>query len=46
VIDGKLVDILHTGVVVAAHVQRLREDQADRVPGNGWRARPGSLSPG
>ena len=27
-----LVDILHAGVVVAAHVQPLREDQADRAP--------------
>ena len=29
---GGLVDILHAGVVVATHAQRLREDQADRVP--------------
>jgi len=29
---GGLVDILHTGVVVATHAQRLREDQADRAP--------------
>jgi hypothetical protein len=27
-----LVDILHAGVVVATHAQRLREDQADRAP--------------
>jgi transposase InsO family protein len=27
-----LVDILHAGVVVATHVQRLREDQAGRAP--------------
>ena len=25
-------DILHAGVVVATHAQRLREDQADRTP--------------
>jgi len=31
VADG-LVDILHAGVVVATHAQRLREDQADRLP--------------
>ena len=36
VVDRGLVDILHAGVVVATHAQRLREDQADRVP----RARP------
>ena len=29
---GGLVDILHAGVVVATHAQRLREDQADRTP--------------
>jgi transposase InsO family protein len=29
---GGLVDILHAGVVVATHVQRFREDHADRVP--------------
>jgi transposase InsO family protein len=29
---GGLVDILHAGVVVATHVQRLRDDQADRAP--------------
>jgi transposase InsO family protein len=27
-----LVDILHAGVVVATHAQRVREDQADRLP--------------
>jgi hypothetical protein len=32
VVSGGLVDILHAGVVVATHAQRLREDQADRVP--------------
>jgi transposase InsO family protein len=32
VVTGGLVDILHAGVVVATHVQRLRADQADRVP--------------
>jgi hypothetical protein len=29
---GGLVDILHAGVVIATHVQRLRDDQADRAP--------------
>ena len=29
---GGLVDILHAGVVVATHAQRMREDQADRLP--------------
>jgi hypothetical protein len=29
---GGLVDVLHAGVVVATHAQRLREDQADRAP--------------
>jgi transposase InsO family protein len=32
VVSGGLVDILHAGVVVATHAQRLRADQADRVP--------------
>ena len=32
VADRGLVDILHAGVVVATHAQRLREDQADRTP--------------
>jgi transposase InsO family protein len=32
VVAGGLVDILHAGVVVATHVQRLRDDQADRKP--------------
>jgi transposase InsO family protein len=32
VVAGGLVDILHAGVVVATHAQRLRADQADRVP--------------
>jgi len=32
VVTGGLVDILHAGVVVATHAQRLREDQADRAP--------------
>jgi transposase InsO family protein len=31
VADG-LVDILHAGVVVATHAQRIRDDQADRMP--------------
>jgi hypothetical protein len=29
---GGLAEILHAGVVVAAHAQRLREDQAGRLP--------------
>jgi transposase InsO family protein len=32
VVAGGLVDILHAGVVVATHAQRLREDQAHRKP--------------
>jgi transposase InsO family protein len=32
VVAGGLVDILHAGVVVATHAQRIREDQADRMP--------------
>jgi Integrase core domain len=32
VTSGGLVDILHAGVVVATHVQRLRKDQADGRP--------------
>jgi hypothetical protein len=32
VASGGLVDILHAGVVVATHAQRLRADQADRAP--------------
>jgi transposase InsO family protein len=32
VVSGGLVDILHAGVVVATHAQRMREDQADRLP--------------
>jgi hypothetical protein len=32
VIVSGLVDIAHAGVVVATHVQRLRQDQADRAP--------------
>lgn len=32
VASGGLVEILHAGVVVATHAQRLREDQADRAP--------------
>ena len=31
-VAGGLVDILHAGVVVATHAQRLRGDQADRRP--------------
>jgi transposase InsO family protein len=32
VVAGGLVDILHAGVAVATHAQRLRGDQADRKP--------------
>jgi hypothetical protein len=32
VVASGLVEILHAGVVVATHAQRLRPDQADRVP--------------
>jgi hypothetical protein len=32
VVAGSLVEILHAGVVIAAHAQRFREDQADRSP--------------
>jgi hypothetical protein len=32
IVTGGLVDILHAGVVVATHAQRIREDQADRLP--------------
>ena len=32
VVAGGLVDILHAGVVVATHAQRLRQDQVDRAP--------------
>ena len=32
VVAGGLVDILHAGVVVATHAQRLRAGQADRIP--------------
>ena len=32
VTSGGLAGILHAGVVVATHVQRLRKDQADRAP--------------
>jgi transposase InsO family protein len=32
VVAGGLVDILHAGVVVATHAQRLREDHAGRAP--------------
>jgi transposase InsO family protein len=32
VVAGGLAGILHAGVVVAAHAQRIREDQADRAP--------------
>jgi transposase InsO family protein len=32
VVAGGLVDVLHAGVVVATHAQRIRGDQADRAP--------------
>jgi transposase InsO family protein len=32
VVAGGLVDIVHAGVVVATHAQRMRDDQADRLP--------------
>ena len=32
VVAGGLVDIVHTGMVVATRAQRFREDQADRAP--------------
>jgi transposase InsO family protein len=32
VVAGGLVEILHAGVVVATHAQRMREDQAGRLP--------------
>ena len=32
VVASGLVDILHAGVVVATHAQRLRDDQPDRAP--------------
>jgi hypothetical protein len=32
VVAGGLVDVLHAGVVVATHAQRMRDDQADRLP--------------
>ena len=32
VVAGGLVDILHAGIVVATHAQRIREDQASRLP--------------
>jgi hypothetical protein len=32
VVASGLVDILHAGVVVATHAQRMRDDQADRLP--------------
>jgi len=32
VVAGGLVDILHAGVVVVTHAQRMGEDQADRLP--------------
>ena len=32
IVAGGLVDILHAGVVVATHAQRMREDQAGRLP--------------
>jgi len=32
VVTGGLVEVLHAGVLVATHVQRLKPDQADRAP--------------
>jgi len=32
VVAGGLVDIVHAGVLVATHAQRMREDQAGRLP--------------
>jgi transposase InsO family protein len=32
IVTGGLVDILHAGVVVATHAQRMRDDQASRLP--------------
>jgi transposase InsO family protein len=32
VVSGGLVDILHAGVVIITHAQRMRDDQADRLP--------------
>lgn len=32
VVTGGLVEILHAGVLVATHAQRLKADQADRAP--------------
>ena len=43
---GGLVEILHAGVVVATHAQRLREDQADRARGPRWPAGPAMPPPG
>ena len=46
VVAGGLVDILHAGVVVATHAQRLRAGQADGYPGRGSPAGPGTPPPG
>jgi hypothetical protein len=43
---GGLVDILHAGVVVATHAQRIRADQADRAPRARWPAGPAMPPPG
>jgi hypothetical protein len=32
VVTGGLVEVLHAGVLVATHAQRLKPDQADRIP--------------
>src|SRR5205085_2204722 len=32
VVTGGLVEVLHAGVLVATHAQRLKPDQADRAP--------------
>ena len=46
VVSGGLVDIVHAGVVVATHAQRLREDQADGRRGSGSRGGRGKTPPG
>jgi transposase InsO family protein len=35
VVTGGLVEVLHAGVLVATHAQRLKPDQADRAAGRG-----------
>lgn len=43
---ASLVEILHAGVVVATHAQRLRGDQANRAPGHRRPATPETRPPG